>query len=287
MKRKMTEEEKIRLKDYFPRLDVNRAMVTGEATQKYCCISWTVDVTDRWLWPGPLISDFDRFYGLFGFVRAQGGPIAVWGESLSSMTHGSISGAGHGPRWESKCGADLRIQHGFDELEGEWYGGVIAFYRKRGSLADDPVVETADLFKSGIKDPNEMKLDKTRKDMLVDEIKKIDDNLHNEFKTKFSRWVKTWNAPQTAHLSDPSFVRHNNEFADLVALGEAIIPLVIEKLTDPDNFFALQLYEALKPDSDAAALRSSDEEEELILEGEQGRAVRTVEEWLRNRRQGG
>jgi hypothetical protein len=75
----------------------------------YNCISWTVGVTGRWLWPGSAIANFDTFYRGFGFVRAADGPIAAWGHSSASMTHGSISGPGHGPRWESKCGPDLRI----------------------------------------------------------------------------------------------------------------------------------------------------------------------------------
>ena len=44
--------------------------------------------------------------------------------------YGSVSGPGHGPRWESKCGSDLRIQHGLNELLGSGYGRVLAFYAK-------------------------------------------------------------------------------------------------------------------------------------------------------------
>src|SRR5947199_6444803 len=49
---------------------------------------------------------------------------------MSDMTHGCVSGPGHGPRWESKCGSNLRIQHGLHELIGSHYGRVVAFYRK-------------------------------------------------------------------------------------------------------------------------------------------------------------
>ncbi len=37
---------------YFPSLDVNRAVVTGEMSSVYNCISWTVSIVNRWLWPG-------------------------------------------------------------------------------------------------------------------------------------------------------------------------------------------------------------------------------------------
>ena len=47
---------------------------------------------------GGSLAHFDTFYRGFGFIRAGDGPVAAWGHSTASMTHGSVSGAGHGPR---------------------------------------------------------------------------------------------------------------------------------------------------------------------------------------------
>jgi hypothetical protein len=105
----MTTAEKTRFQGYFPSMNVNAVVVSGEATPVYNCIAWTVGSTSAWLWPGSSLADFDTFYRGYGFARASDGPIAAWGHSTSNMTHGSISGSGHGPRWESKCGQDLRI----------------------------------------------------------------------------------------------------------------------------------------------------------------------------------
>src|SRR5947209_9451888 len=116
MARSMTAAEKQRFHAYFPNLDVNLAVVTGPVSAVYNCISWTVGVTNRWLWPGNSLANFDAFYRGFGFVRAGDGTIAAWGLSTSGMTHGSVTGPGHGPRWESKCGGDLRIQPGLGEF---------------------------------------------------------------------------------------------------------------------------------------------------------------------------
>jgi hypothetical protein len=102
--RQMTPVEKRRFRGYFPSLDVNRAVVTGEVSTVYNCISWTVGVTNRWLWPGNSLANFDTFYRGFGFIRAGDGTVAAWGHSTSIMAHGSVTGPGHGPRWESKCG---------------------------------------------------------------------------------------------------------------------------------------------------------------------------------------
>jgi len=52
MARPMTPAEKARFKGYFPGLNVNAVVVTDKATSVYNCISWTVGITNRWLWPG-------------------------------------------------------------------------------------------------------------------------------------------------------------------------------------------------------------------------------------------
>lgn len=139
----MTPAEKTRFKAYFPNLDVNQAIVTDGISIVYNCISWTVGVSNRWLWPGSSLAHFDSFYHGLGFVRAGDGSVAAWGHSTSNMTHGSVSGPGHGPRWESKCGNDLRIQHGLAELVGSTYGRVVAFYRRGHALlaANESILE--------------------------------------------------------------------------------------------------------------------------------------------------
>ena len=280
MARKMTAAEKKRFKNYFPKLDVNRAVVTGAATRQYNCIAWTVGVTTRWIWPGAHISNFDRFYNSRGHVRASNGPVAAWGHGPSSMTHACISGPGHGPRWESKCGRDLRIRHGLDELLSSSYGRVVAFYNKRRVLLADSDIDLRLENASHVKGARKVKLRKEQAEVMKSVIAEVDKQVIDEFETKFSAWVQTWDAPHTAHLSDPSFVRFSEEFAALVAMGADILPLVVEKLTDPDNFFALQLYDALQPE--AMSVVHIDPEDDAIFEGEQGRAERTVERWIAN-----
>ena len=61
-----------------------------------------------------------------------------------------------------------------------------------------------------------------------------------------------------------------------------IIPLVLEKLADPDNFMALQLfYDAIQ--TDVNLLVHIEPDDERILEGEQGCARRTIFSWLADR----
>jgi hypothetical protein len=133
MARPLTSQEKTQARLIWPRMNVDSVVVTDEATTRYSCIAWTLGITTSWIWPwgtlNPSKAEFDAEYGRFGFSPADVGNIAAFGLDLTSMTHGSIRGPDHWPRWESKCGAWLRIQHGLDEMEGgSIYGSVLGFY---------------------------------------------------------------------------------------------------------------------------------------------------------------
>jgi len=273
----MTAQEKQRFRAYFPSLDVNRSVVTGEASAIYNCISWTVGITDRWLWPGGSIANFDTFYRGFGFVRAADGPIAVWGHSTSAMTHGCISGRGHGPRWESKCGGDLRIQHGLNELVGSTYGRVVAFYRisRLIDAAFGPLSETSMKEKTSTSYLTPM-----QKKNLRDQVNALPDEVRTKFEPAFSAWKQTWFQGGFAIDSNPHSRAVGKEFDALIAMGPVILPLVIEKLADPANFLALQLYDAIQPNE--RLIIQFEPDDERILEGEQGRARRVVQAWFVN-----
>ncbi|MBD3265539.1 hypothetical protein GF373_02620 [bacterium] len=277
MRRPMTEDEKKRFRGYFPRLDVDRAVVTDNVTSRYNCISWTVGVTTRWLWPGSSIGDFDNFYQKYGYIRSSNGPIAAWGHTKSSMTHGCVSGPGHGPRWESKCGSDLRIQHGLNELVGASYGRVVAFYAKAKFVMDMALMEMIQKINE-IEGPQIMVLEEEQQEILRDALNKVSKDIRGAFETLFAEWKKTWSAEEFWHVSNPAFVRYTEPYKQLAAMGDEIVPLVVDKLTDSDNFFALQLYDALQPDEKLVI--QPDTEGDEILEGEQGRAKRTVIAWL-------
>jgi hypothetical protein len=140
-------------------MNVAAVIVTDNATARYNCLAWTLGISTSWIWPWPpgnvTKADFDTLYHNQGFVPSGSGSIAVFGINQNAMTHGSISGPGHGPRWESKCGAWLRIQHGLAEMEGGvLYGNVLGFYSKHGS-ANAPkkvkAMKTEKLSKSDVK----------------------------------------------------------------------------------------------------------------------------------------
>lgn len=194
------------------------------------------------------------------------------------MTHGSISGPGHGPRWESKYGADLRIQHGLNELVGSSYGRVVAFYRGSRLVED---VYTA-ILEEGMKEKAPRpSLTAAQKKALREEKSSVPDDLQAAFDAAFSAWKETWFSGGLAISSNPHARMVGREFDALIALGPKIMPLVVEKLADPENFLALQLYDAIQPDERLVVQFGP--EDERILEGEQGRARRVVQKWLANR----
>lgn len=105
-------------------------------------------------------------------------------------------------------------------------------------------------------------------------------DLRAAFRQAFDAWKSTWFCGGLAVSSDPHTRAVGKEYDALVALGPAILPLVIEQLADPENFMALQLYDAIQPNE--KLLVQIGPEDERILEGEQGRARRVVQTWFAN-----
>jgi hypothetical protein len=97
-----------------------------------------------------------------------------------------------------------------------------------------------------------------------------------EFTRRYQAWRKTWSSPAIAFSSDSAAVRRSGAFAALVALGAPILPLLIEKIARPAEFFALQAYEALKPEWPTTIDRNG----ERVFESEQAKARRAVRDWF-------
>jgi hypothetical protein len=281
MARPMTAQEKTQFQSVFPQLDVNAAVVSGEATPVYNCISWTVGVTTAWLWPGSSIQAFDQFYAGYGYSRRAAGPIAAWGHSLTAMTHGSVSGPSHGPRWESKCGGWAQIQHGRDELVSSTYGHIVAYYSVRPfgvfSRWLSIMIRLLARLRRGKVMPR--KLTNADRTALREQAAALPAGLRSEFEERFERWREEW-TNLLGPTSDPGAVRESAHFRELVALGPETLPALVEKLTDPANFLALQLYETLEPDEKMRV--PIDPRWPEIEEGEQGRAVRTAALYVRH-----
>jgi hypothetical protein len=117
--------------------------------------------------------------------------------------------------------------------------------------------------------------------LLNEELARIPDQLRADFYKAFAAWKETWFSGGLAISSDPSTRAVGKEYDALIALGPAVLPLVVEALADPENFFALQLYDAMQPNE--KLIVQYEPNDERILEGEQGRARRVVQTWFANR----
>ena len=124
-------------------------------------------------------------------------------------------------------------------------------------------------------------LSKSEKKELAEQIKAIPPATRAAFQEAFAAWKDSWFRGGLAVNSNPYSRAVGVEYDGLIALGPSIIPLVIEQLADPENFLALQLYDAIQPDPNLVVHFEADDER--ILEGEQGRAQRVVRAWFANR----
>jgi hypothetical protein len=262
--REMSEDEKNDFRIYFPLLNLTGEIVTDEASPMYNCIAWTVNYTDRWIWPGNDKLSFDDFYAQYSCYPSEYGPISIFGHInngfISEVTHGSkIS---HDGLFESKCGANLRILHILDNLQNELYGRIVGYYSH---------------VKHNIK-PAILKLTTFEKQKIQEKTSKIPLKEREKFKTIFKKWKSMWFIGKEVFLFDPYTRAQGEEFEQLLEMGADSIPLVIEALAEPDNFFAISLYERLQQDTRLHVKIRPDSYE--ILQGEQSRAVRIIRKWL-------
>ena len=112
-------------------------------------------------------------------------------------------------------------------------------------------------------------LSAAQKHALADEREGVPEKIRAQFDKAFAAWKNTWFSNGLAISSDPHTRAVGKEYDALIALGPAILPLVIEQLADPENFFALQLYDAIQ--ANEKLLVQFEPDDERILEGEQGR----------------
>jgi hypothetical protein len=108
------------------------------------------------------------------------------------------------------------------------------------------------------------------------QIAAIAPDIRSKFARRFEAWRKTLDSPAIAPLSDSAAVGHSDEFAALVALGAPILPLLVEKIAQPDAFSALQAFEAIKPDWPTTIESNG----ERVFESEQAKARRAVRDWF-------
>ena len=218
--------------------------------------------------------DFEQFYCEHGNYPIPVGKLSGLGTDEGSLKHGSISGPGYGSRWESKCGQWLRIRHDLEEMEDGTYGKIRGYFaKKRAARAADGGGKT----KRARKELSRPFTEEERK-LVKERAPEVPEEIGTGFKSAYEPWKKSWDDPVVALSSIPLDRAKSWEFADLIALGLGVLPLVMEKMVgDPDQFFALQIVDNLAKDE---LMVEWDPADPVVLEGEQARVKATVRRWL-------
>jgi hypothetical protein len=153
---------------------------------------------------------------------------------------------------------------------GALYGDVLGFYSRIGGSELDNQVERLTTMTA--------KLPRTDLRFLKDQVKNVEPELKRRFTRAYAAWKESWNHPLIAVSSDPATRTQTPAFLELIALGPQIIPLLMERLTNPDEFFALQAVDRL---SRPEFVISDHPDDPALLLGEQARAIETIRHWIR------
>ena len=130
----------------FPRLMETNFELLAPGTDRFNCIAWSAGITDRWVWPGANVVDFDKLYAEHGYRRLADPDYSVQPGVEKVVLYAKVTKDGsltatHAARqeaagtWSSKLGQCPLIRHQTPEdLVGPAYGLPIAVYiRVRGT----------------------------------------------------------------------------------------------------------------------------------------------------------
>lgn len=102
----------------------------------------------------------------------------------------------------------------------------------------------------------------------------IPDSVQLRFDQLFEAWKENWKTnPATMYSSNIGVVRNLEQYAELIQMGDVIIPLIMKKMADDvdRNFLGLQLYDKLQQDASKKV---------TSLESEQDKAVKSIKFWV-------
>ncbi len=118
------------------------------------------------------------------------------------------------------------------------------------------------------------------KEVIAQAVKEVPE-LRQKFTPLFNQWLKNWKTnPETMVSSNTQDAKKLEEYPQLLAMGKAILPLVVEQLLDEKNFVGLVLYDELQDNPDYKIVYGTHDPN--IGEGEANRAKRTVKLWVKS-----
>ena len=149
--------ERDSIESSFPGLVRCEWSITGEPTDTYNCIAWSVGETNAWyvnvagakfhptdiaideVWgnrDGTMTEDeLDAFYAAKGFTPSQNSSekaeVMYYSKFHGTRRKNCNCGASTWDVFESKCGSLFRIEHIWNQLNGSTYGEPVKFYKRK------------------------------------------------------------------------------------------------------------------------------------------------------------
>lgn len=274
--RQPTAAEWATIRGWFPNIDKNSCWITAPKSDVYNCIAFSVGIDNRWINPASPLAAFQQYYENIGMdtvaAGSAGAAVDGWGRNNGqNMTHGSRRALDPGFNvqglWESKVGSSWRITHDRNGLNSpNLYGTVLTSFSLLG--AEDMDEQTA---AAGLPEMEPPLTDEEREQLTRHALTLVADSaLIGEFELRRVRYTRAF---EDSALSDTAAGTALPEFADLVALGGGIVPLVVAALDEPGGFFLLEVLDALEPGLTAAQPHDP-------LTGRQSLARTTARAWL-------
>ncbi|WP_147573556.1 DUF7689 domain-containing protein [Candidatus Stoquefichus massiliensis] len=269
----LSPDEKYTLLRQYPKIELDLVKKTDNPTYEYNCIGWSLGFDDRWINPLGSIPSMIEFYEIYGCKETttlDEQKIDLWATVDLKPTHGSkfLKEENFEAVWESKLGASERITHNRCGVENGTYGVIVKSFT---------VPQLSNQYHREKREWSCFELN-----IIDKEIKKISLELVHEFEVRFIKWKNTWFQGETKYSSNTNDLKKVTEYQQLCELGEEVIPLLIRKLCDEENFPALVLYDELQGDNH---LKLNNEEQfDIWIMGEQERTVQSVVQWINNKR---
>ena len=265
----LTEDEKYHLLRVYPKIELDLVKVTDNETRNYNCIAWSLGLDDRWVNPLGSIESMVEYYKMYGceettIVSEQ--KIDLWATVDLKPRHGSkFFKTERGESiWESKQGESKRITHNRQGVENGTYGIIVKSFT---------APQLSSQYSRKLKEWTNKQL------MTIDkQIHKLSLEIIYEFENRFLNWKNVWFTGETKYTSNTNDLKLLIEYESLYELGESIIPLLVKKLCDEDNFPALVLYDDLQMNHQLKL--NIEDSFDIWVMGEQERAAQTILKWI-------
>lgn len=262
----------------FPSLLPEDAIQSSPATSRYNCIAWSGGMTYGKIWPpvellgkpwwvdGDPLKSFSNFYGNVPSVRYSGAMtytrtgatssnsvVDLWyNESDGEYTHASVRKPGdnhpHGYDFESKPGTNMRTFHPRHSLRNSLpgtYGNVNKYYRQTSGLKSAMILDES--IARGFCVIENIEFSNSEKQLISKAIMGMPLNQHEELKTKYNKWKKTWEKPEISIHSNPFYYTKSDEYREFIEyckkLGKASWPFIFDRYEQGDIFIAIALDE--------------------------------------------